>query len=145
MQYTFENFNEDIDKIVYQIKSTGMQYDYIVGLVRGGSIPAVVLSHRLDDAPEVVMLSWSHRDDRKEHNAWIPEMIRDGKKVLVVDDIVDSGRSIKEILDDWQIPREFVDIAALVYNTSQDVKVNFYGRTIDRNIDKQWLNFWWEQ
>lgn len=145
MQYTFENFNDDIDKIVYQIKTKGKQYDYIVGLVRGGSIPAVVLSHRLDDSPQVIMVAWSHREDRRDHNAFIPEAIRSGKSVLIIDDIIDSGRSIKEILDDWNVTTDQVDIAALIYNTSQDVPAHYYGRTIDRNTDVQWVNFWWEK
>lgn len=144
MDYTFDCFNEDIEKIYWQIVALNVKYDYIVGLVRGGAIPAVVLSHKFDHEPEVVMLHWSHNAETQEHNAWLPGEIRKGKKVLIIDDIVDSGRSIKEVLADWEVTPDQVDIAALIYNTSQDVVVQFCGRTIDRDTDVDWINFWWE-
>lgn len=145
MKYTFEDFNEDISKIVSQIQTSGKTYDYIVGLVRGGSIPAVVISHRMANNPEVIMQVWGQDVNRRDHNWWIQDEIMSGKKVLIVDDIVDSGRCVKELLADWDVSTDLVDVAALIYNTSQDVKVKYYGRTIDRNTDVQWVDFWWEK
>lgn len=145
MKYTFEDFNEDINKIVNQIQASGKTYDYIVGLVRGGSIPAVVISHRMVNNPEVIMQVWGQDVNRRDHNWWIQDEIINGKKVLIVDDIVDSGRCVKELLADWDVSTDLVDVAALIYNTSQDIKVEYYGRTIDRNTDVQWVDFWWEK
>jgi hypoxanthine phosphoribosyltransferase len=76
----------------------------------------------------------------------------DGKKILVVDDIVDGGDTIRELLADWQssvaglgkLPVDNLRIAAMYYNTAQDVKVDFYHHTIDRNEDYRWIHFCWE-
>ena len=153
IDYSYIDFSSGIDHIARSIKSSGWSPDYIVGIVRGGSVPAVYLSHKLK--VPVVMVSWSTRDTTIfgcESNCWIPEDIHKGKKVLVVDDIVDGGETIRELLKDWDkstaglgnLPVDNLRVAAMYYNTSQDVKVDFYHREIDRNEDQRWVIFPWE-
>lgn len=145
----YDEFENCVNTLAQQIKLYGFQPDYIVGIVRGGSIPAVYLSHQLDIP--VVMLHWSTRDSEdKESITWIPEDLLAGKKILLVDDIVDSGKTIQEIFEDWQacvhqdLPLDNIKIASLVYNTSQPVKVDFYCQVIDREKDDTWIIFPWE-
>ena len=77
--YSYQEFVKDIDLITEQIRDDKWKPDYIVGVVRGGSIPAVFLSHRLN--VPVVMLQWSERNyTEMNHNAcdvnfWIPKEI----------------------------------------------------------------------
>lgn len=154
IDYSFSDFSAGIDSIANAIKSSGWSPDYIVGIVRGGSIPAVFLSHKLN--VPVQMVHWNTRDTSKwisnEHNCWVPEDIHEGAQVLIVDDIVDGGDTIKELLDDWQksiaglgdLPLQNIRVAAMYYNTAQDVVVDFYHRTIDRNEDPRWIIFPWE-
>ncbi len=153
IDYRYDDFFDGIDSIVRSIRSSGWVPDYIVGVVRGGSVPAVYLSHKLKIP--VVMVAWNIRDTTifgKESNCWIPEDIHRGKKVLVVDDIVDGGDTIRELLQDWNkstaglgnLPVDNLRIAAMYYNTAQDVNVDFYHHTIDRNEDARWVIFPWE-
>lgn len=151
IDYSYNDFRDGIDSIVRQVKDSGYEPDYIVGVVRGGSIPAVYLSHQLKIP--VVMVAWNTRDNTifgNESNCWIPEDILNGKKILVVDDIVDGGETIKELLADWNktvkepLPVDNIRICAMIYNTSQDVKVDFYDRWLDRNQDPRWVIFPWE-
>ena len=154
IDYNYDDFREGINTIVKQIKDTDFQPDYIVGIVRGGAVPAVYLSHKLK-AP-LVTVAWSTRDTSiygQESNCWIPEDIIGGKKILIVDDIVDGGETIKELFDDWQLsvaglfsklPLDNLRVAAMYYNTAQDVKVDYYHRAIDRNEDQRWVIFPWE-
>ena len=153
IDYNYSEFRDGINTIAKAIESSGWTPDYIVGVVRGGSIPAVHLSHKLK--VPVVMVSWSIRDTSifgNESNCWIPEDIHKGKKVLVVDDIVDGGDTIRELLDDWNkstaglgnLPVDNLRVAAMYYNTAQDVNVDFYHREIDRNEDQRWVIFPWE-
>ena len=159
VNYEYSDFCEGIDVIEKSIRDSGWMPDYIVGIVRGGCIPAMHLSGRLD-AP-VVMVQWSTRESftvfpefsRKESNCWIPEDLHKGKNILLVDDIVDSGATIKELLEDWRrstggmgpLPVDNLRKAAMYYNTSQDVVVDFYHRTIDRTEDTNWIRFPWEK
>lgn len=145
MKYTEADFLHDIDRMEHAIISSGKHYDYIVGIVRGGAIPAVCLSHRLELPMKCVSWSTFHADQMKE-SAWdIAEDIHDGKRILVVDDILDSGRTIKELLQDWEAKRDQIDIAVLVYNTDQQTTPDYYGRKIDKSKDPSWVTFWWEK
>lgn len=151
IDYDQITFLEAIDDLVKQIKSVNWKPDYIVGIVRGGAVPAVYLSHKLKIP--VQMIHWSSRDDLNcgnESNCFIPEDINCGKRILLVDDIVDGGDTIREILADWDssirqaLVVENIRIAALVYNTAQDTKVDFFHTKVDRNEDNRWFVFPWE-
>lgn len=151
IDYSYEEFKEGIDAIAQAVEQSDFEPNYIVGIVRGGSVPAVYLSHKLKIP--VVMLSWNTRDNTElgnESNTWIPEDINGGHRVLVVDDIVDGGETIKELLADWNISihdelnTDNIRVASLIYNTAQDVNVDFYHRTIDRDVDQRWYIFPWE-
>ena len=47
MDYTYTMFMDAVDRLAEDIDITFEDYDYIVGVTRGGLIPAVFLSHRL--------------------------------------------------------------------------------------------------
>lgn len=149
--YTFEDLQYGIESIALQIKAQAWIPDYIVGIVRGGAVPAVMLSHKLDIP--VVMVQWSTRDNmvaQNEHNSWIPEDILLEKRVLIIDDIVDNGTTVQQLLDSWEkaipgkLPDKAIRIASLIYNKSQPVHVDYYHKMIDRNEDKRWVSFPWE-
>lgn len=151
IDYDYVTFRAAIADIASQVKMSDFEPDYIVGIVRGGAIPAVYLSHALNIP--VVMLHWSSRDNQvggNESNCWIPQDLLDGKCVLLVDDIVDGGETVRQIIEDWgnsvrdELPLRNVKVASLVYNTRQDVSVDFYHTEVDRDADKRWFVFDWE-
>lgn len=153
IDYTYDDFKEGIEQIARQVEQSDYEPDLIVGIVRGGSVPAVYLSHRLKIP--VQMVHWNTRDDTEwgnESNCWIPEDMMGGTKVLLVDDIVDGGDTIRELLADWQtsvagmgnLPVDNIRIACMIYNTSQDVRPHFFHQTIDRSVDNRWIVFDWE-
>jgi len=153
IDYSYDDFRDGVEQICRQVRQSGYEPDYIVGIVRGGCIPAVHLSHNLKIP--TVMVSWNTRDKStfgNESNTWIPEDLHNGKKILVVDDIVDGGDTIRELLADWhkstsvlgELPLQNIRIAAMYYNTAQETPVDFYHRTINRDEDKRWIVFHWE-
>lgn len=153
---SWQLIDEYLWKIEQQIRASGFTPDYIVGIVRGGAIPAVLLSHRL--GIPVVMVHWNTRDkgiDRRESNAWLSEDINfNNKKVLVVDDIVDTGKTIEELFEDWSIRKEVgseptlaldnIRVCAIIYNEVQHMYVDYYAQSINRNEDDRWVQFPWE-
>lgn len=96
--------NRDIEilteDICVQIEQDGFVPDMIVGLARGGLIPGVMISHYFDI--KFVPLMWSTRD----HTARVSDckLAEDSltKKILIVDDICDTGTTFEEIKKDWQ-------------------------------------------
>lgn len=144
MYYSFEDYKEDVDSLVKQIINSGQFYDYVVGVVRGGAIPAVYLSHRLGIPMRTVSWSTFHGDQMRESAMDIADDVAEGKKILVVDDILDSGRTMRELIEDWGCDRSQIGIAVLVHNVRQDTTPDYFGRKIDRETNKDWVYFWWE-
>ena len=151
IDYTHAHFLKGIEKIAQQIRDDNWHPDYIVGVVRGGAVPAVYLSHKLKIP--VQMVRWNTRDKTEldnESNCWIPEDILAGKNVLIVEDIIDSGETIRELIADWkssvrdELPLDFIRVAAMVYNISQNVKVDYSDIAIDIEVEKRWFMFPWE-
>lgn len=145
MFYSFDNFTRDMNKIIHDIKVIGDTYNYIVGVARGGLIPAVYLSHHLNIPMRSVSWSTFHPDQMREHALDIADDIENGKRILLVDDILDSGQTMKELMTDWSITRDNLDIAVLIYNTDQSIIPDFYGTSISREENPYWVDFWWEK
>lgn len=151
IEYTFEEFEEGVKSIYNNLKALGTNFDRVVGVSRGGLPLAVRLSYLLEIP--LTPVCWSTRDTlERESNAWIPEDINDGQRILLCDDIVDSGECLKTLLEDWdtsifeELDKSNITIACLYFNTAQDLIVpDLWHKTIDRNTDQSWINFWWEE
>ena len=150
IKYKKKQFDQDIDVLVSKIKKSKVKFSYIVALSRGGLIPGVVLSHKL--GLRLVPISWSTRDNQeKESNCWVPEDINNGHKVLVVDDIIDSGEALRTMFEDWQssvcnkLDYNNIYIASLIYNKDQSIVPKYYATKISRKKVPEWFEFWWEE
>jgi hypoxanthine phosphoribosyltransferase len=150
MDYTLKDFEEGVEHIYNNIQAIGQPFNRVVGVTRGGLFLAARLSYKLD-IPMTAM-SWSTRDStEKESVAWIPEDINNGMRILLVDDIIDSGVTVKEIIQDWrdsvpdELDMENLSVACCVLNTDQDYMPDFWHKTIERSKDDSWINFCWEK
>ena len=151
--------------------------DYVVGLTRGGLVPANMISQYLEVPMETLKVSLRDENSEPESNLWmaedafgyIPQELRGEsgtvtdpalrKKILVVDDINDTGNTFNWIHKDWPsgcMPNEThvwnavwnhsVRFAVLVDNSSSASKVtmNYSARTINKHEDPSWIVFPWE-
>lgn len=140
MKITYSQFNQAIDLITTEVLKSSIQYQYICGIVRGGLVPATVLSYKLN--LPLITLNCSMRDYTSfDNDAKTIDTIRN-KNVLLVDDIIDSGATIKRIKTEI---RHNVHVAALIYNKNQQLTgCQYYYKVIDRSVDDQWIDFWWD-
>lgn len=145
---TFVNF-ERYKEMLKTIKvNTNGEYDVIVGLHRGGCIPAIHLSHKIEIP--CISIDWSMIDGQITERSLLDAQLLarlvhvEKKKVLIVDDIIDSGKSIMTLLDRANIKRDDVGIACLIYNDEQPIIPNTWGRKISRSVTPDWFEFWWE-
>jgi hypothetical protein len=130
--------------------------DFIVGLSRGGLTPAVMLSQYLKIPMETLKVQL--RDGNCESNCWMPEDLAEGKRILIVDDINDTGETMTWIKEDWYAStagmwskEEFeavwntnIRVAVLVNNLSSNQSVDFFGAEINKAEDDAWIVFPWE-
>lgn len=121
--------------------------DHLVGVGRGGLVPAVYLSH----ATGLPMLSVDYSSQDKalaaSAVAEIAERTRAGQNLLIVDDINDSGRTIARLTALLEGAGAFssrVRFATLIDNSASAVRVSYAARTIDRAVTKDWFVFPWE-
>ena len=95
MNYTYEDFVFHIRFILLQIAEAKKEYSYVVGIKRGGLVPAVALSHALHIP--MYTLEWSNRDYPANNDS--QRVLQPGSKILLVDDICDTGKTISQIKD----------------------------------------------
>lgn len=142
--YTHEDFDRDMGRLVSQLKDK--EFDLIIGLNRGGCLPAVCLSHALKKP--ATMIDWSTRDGAnispKSIYSYIIEVSANYKNVLIVDDLIDSGKSMKALLKPFTSYCN-VTVATLLHNTDVELGVDHYhGTAYSRSVEKRYFDFWWE-
>ena len=169
IHYTWQDVENQTQEILRQLQRDAWRPDYVVGLTRGGLVPANLISQYLEVPMHTLKVSL--RDGaEQESNLWMAEdaygnksydtmCSGDGRKnILIVDDINDSGATLNWIMKDWQnscFPKDkrwkeiwgnTVRVAVLVDNESSKSKLNVSYSTIDLNkADKDvWIVFPWE-
>lgn len=135
----------DLDRacavIANRLLRSGVNPDRIVGLTRGGLIPAVVLSHILETP--MVPVSYSSlrgKGEYRAHENQLPEI--EGRLILLVDDICDSGHTLREVHDYYERKNYEVVSAALYYKRGAVYEPTHYWQTIP--ADAPWVTFPWE-
>ena len=116
----------------------------ILGINRGGCIPGVYLSHRLDKPHEVLDIRL--RDHSTKPNlTTLEKAFAFQKKILIVDDINDSGATFKYIEDNFGKGDGRIKFAALINNKPSEVKVDYHGYEINKDEIPTWVVFPWEE
>lgn len=120
---TWDEFDGFVDDLASQISNV----DYVVGIPRGGIILAVTLSHRLN----IKHMTVDHLEKLEEFNF----LTYDKKKILIVDDISDSGQTLKNY------KKQGYTTATIDVRSTTITKPDYYVNWID-NAD--WVVYPWE-
>ena len=137
--------------------------DYVVGLTRGGLVPANLLSQYLGCRMETLKVSLRDSDSESESNLWMAEdafghEMYKPKNILIVDDINDTGATLNYIREDWmsgclhkdkrwkEVWGNNVRVACLYDNESSKSKldVTYSAVTINKADKDVWIVFPWE-
>ena len=114
---TWDDVYELLDKIHVQCKGS---IDYVTGIPRGGTILAIMYSHRF----EVPYMKYT-----SNHYP----------KLLIIDDIADSGKTIFDLRGEMFNPK----FATLHYKTTSVAKPEYYAQEI--SDDFGWIVYPWEK
>lgn len=108
---SWDDINVLVEDLCNRIKESGIQVKSITGIERGGLIPAVMISHKLS----------------------IPYVTKINKDTLVVDDICDTGVTLKRSIAGYT--------ATLHYKPTAVYTPTFYAK----EVGKEWIVYPWER
>lgn len=111
----WSEFDELINKLADSLKPLG--FKSIFGIKRGGYVPAVILSHKLG----IDFVDESSIDEN----------------TLIVDEIVDSGNTLKDIRKDYPGSK----VACVDFRKTSSLKPDFYVRILEND---DWIVYPWE-
>jgi len=142
---TYDDTLSMMKNLEYEVSK--MRPDLIVGIARGGLLPALHLSHALDVPMEC--MEWSTRDSGMQtYNGFVDEELQSGRTVVFVDDINDSGLTMTQIKEEYSTsppidkqPRN-MKFVSLVEKTESEFRTDASSLRID---DPRWIVFPWEK
>jgi len=147
---SWHDIEKGVAKISNEMLKSNYNPDFIVAVARGGLIPATLMSHILDIP--LLPVSFSSKDgngDNKNHENELPTIQGDFKfppKILIVDDICDSGKTLYELYEYYASRGHAVRTASLYFKyhpTEQQIfEPDFYWNVTIAG--DPWINFPWE-
>ena len=111
MYLYWDDINILVEDLCHTIVTSGVQIKSITGIQRGGLIPAVMISHKLN----------------------IPYVTKINGYTLIVDDICDTGKTLKGMVGNYT--------AALHYKSTASFTPDFYAK----EAGSEWIVYPWER
>lgn len=141
--YSFEEFEADVRVLASKIRAEFVP-QAIVAVARGGLTLGHFLAMQLNNRNLFVLNSIHYEDTQKLDELKIFNVpdLSSFKKVLIVDDMIDSGETmskIKALLVD-KFPNTNFKIATIFYKNTAIFKPDF-----TLKLARQWIEFFWEK
>ncbi len=122
---SYNQYQIMLDNLIYQLEPVRHTFHYICGFPRGGLPLAVHLSHHLD-----LRYLGSENLNKKQI---------EGKNILIVDDIIDSGLTVQKATKGNMFG---LKIASLFYKEQSFIRPDYFCLTANEKI---WIVFPWEK
>ena len=143
-----------VANIIRHLQKDNKKITAVVGIVRGGLTPAVMLSHYYDCPLHVLDYSLRDRNDAQEFTPNDGQVLSKammnterGGHVLIVDDINDSGdtlTAIKNFITDERLSLDNWLYATLLEKCTSRFDCDYYGELLMDERCDDWIVFPWE-
>ena len=144
--YPYEAFREDLKALTQKIDQDldTRSFNAILGIARGGLSMAQMLGEYYDLREVYAINTIGYEGAQKKDSVEVFNVpgLKSAKKVLVVDDIVDSGDTLVEVLKvlKGKYPKVTFLTASLFYKKTACIKPTWYV-----NEPQGWVEFFWSE
>lgn len=144
LNVTWEHHDGLVQQLANQIHESGWDFDTIVCIARGGLLAGIHMSHLMDGKELATIATRSYRGHNgmeqkelviSEHIAMTASGL--GKRVLLIDDLVDSGVSIEKVKEHIlkKHPEvEEIRTAVLFYKKCSIHTPSYFGEIVEKQI-----------
>jgi len=149
IEISWKKYIELSRKLLKRVRRSGEKFDMVIGISRGGTIPGLFLSFGLGDIPLAVMAAQSYNKHSQEETIIFSRHLvmttkKIGKRCLLADDLVDSGRTLKESIrflkNKYGEKIEKLSTAVIFEKSCSEFKPDF----VVKKIGKVWVKFPYE-
>ncbi len=142
LNLSWEQFHRDCALLAAHIRASGRAYDKLLCITRGGVFVGGLLGHMLGIRNITTIALKLYDFDQQGQvveQLSAPDLPLPGSAMLVVDDMLDSGRTLSYIVDKWG-GEYALDIAVLYDKGGGTLRPAFTAR----EIPDEWVVFPWE-
>ena len=147
---SWEYYFQLIDRLIDIISNKAQEkFDLVVGISRGGIIPALFMSHTWNIPLDVIVTS-SYTKENKQSKLKIGKPsylcfldITKESRILIVDELVDSGKTMKAVVNLYK-KKGFKNIrtGVLFYKENSKFDPDYFAANEDKNT---WIKFPYEK
>ena len=140
--YNYNDFKKDTNELISLVENS--EFDGIVGIARGG----LTLSHAMSEGLDIRQVQsirtelYDGTNKRDQISIFGSCDFDTANNILVVDDIADSGDTLKAVMEHLISTHENVKFtsATLFYKRTSIYEPDFW-----INEAKEWIEFFWEK
>ena len=145
--YSWEEMRRDVNVLCREIVLDKFDPQVIVGISRGGLTPGVMLSHWFKKPFKPI------KNSIRDFPTWEDYLPRPtDKRVLIVDDICDSGETLSRIAKyiktrtGGDLVSSDIDVrfATLWWNNEIKFEPHYYSQELAKDTEDIWIHFPWE-
>jgi xanthine phosphoribosyltransferase len=162
----YNQYSKLVSNICRDITNSNWRPDYVVGISRGGLLAATMISHYFKIPMHPLEVSLRDGGETVSNLGMAEDAFGyprgDRKKILIVDDINDTGATFNWIMKDWPsgcfpndpswltVWNDNVKFAVTIDNLASNcnVKMDYVGMDINKAEDDVWIEFpyeiWWQ-
>lgn len=151
LKFDWARIDAACEAIAQGVVDAGLEIDMVIGISRGGLIPATIIAHQLGVQRVGSFQIGSYESglqgaiqDLEDRNHLMASVER-ADNILIVEDIVDTGKSMKYLRDRFELFQAKIAFASLVvkgHKAPQNTWPDIYDTLLESDA---WVHFPWEQ
>ena len=139
--YSYENFKNDTNILIKNVQD--FKPEVIIAIARGGLTLAHCMAEGLDirDVQSIRTELYDDTQKREKITLFGSCELKHKQRVLVVDDIADSGETLEAVINNFKnlYPSIQFKSATLFYKKSSKIEPDYWLNDAD-----DWIDFFWE-